>query len=70
MNRLIRENGHRGYIMGADCSIPNEIKDGRIHWIARQLREKENRIGKGGTEIKEGEEKQKGERNQRGEQNQ
>lgn len=52
VNRLIRENGHRGYIMGADCSIPNEIKDGRIHWIARQLQEKENRIGKGATESK------------------
>ena len=38
--------------MGADCSIPNEIKDGRIHWIARQLQEKENRIGKGATESK------------------
>ena len=28
--------------MGADCSIPNNINDGRIHWISRQVKEKEN----------------------------
>ena len=42
VDQLIKENGHRGYIMGADCSIPNNINDGRIHWISRQVKEKEN----------------------------
>lgn len=42
VNRLVRDCGRRGYIMGADCSIPNNIQDGRIHWISRQVRVKEN----------------------------
>ena len=42
VDQLIKENGHRGYIMGADCSIPNNINDGRIHWISRRVKEKEN----------------------------
>lgn len=31
--RLIEENGYRGFIMGADCSIPNDIDDRRVRMI-------------------------------------
>ena len=31
--RLIRENGYKGYILGADCSIPNQIDDRRVRDI-------------------------------------
>lgn len=45
-SQLVRENGYQGYILGADCSIPNDIDDHRIQWIcdyARQFRNnKEN----------------------------
>ena len=33
VKRLIDENGYRGYIMGADCSIPNDIDDRRVQAI-------------------------------------
>ena len=42
--KLIRESGYKGYILGADCSIPNRIDDGRIRWISdianKELNEK------------------------------
>ena len=31
---LIRENGYQGFILGADCSIPNDIDDERVRWIS------------------------------------
>ena len=34
VRQLIQENGYRGYIMGADCSIPNDIDDRRVRWIS------------------------------------
>lgn len=34
VKNLINENGFKGYILGADCSIPNEINDIRIRWIS------------------------------------
>lgn len=41
--RLIRESGYKGYVLGADCSIPNGIDDRRIRWISdianREIRE-------------------------------
>lgn len=43
---LIRENGYRGYVMGADCSIPNDIDDNRIRIISdaagRYIREEKD----------------------------
>ena len=33
VKQLIDENGYRGYIMGADCSIPNDIDDRRVRMI-------------------------------------
>lgn len=33
VKNLIKENGYHGYVMGADCSIPNDIDDERISWI-------------------------------------
>ncbi len=44
VQKLIRENGFKGYILGADCSIPNNINDGRIRWISRAVKE-DNKIG-------------------------
>ena len=32
--QLIRENGYRGFILGADCSIPNDIDDRRVRVIS------------------------------------
>ena len=32
--RLIQENGYKGFILGADCSIPNNIDDRRIRVIS------------------------------------
>lgn len=32
--KLIQENGYRGFILGADCSIPNDIDDTRVKWIS------------------------------------
>ena len=32
--RLIDENGYRGFILGADCSIPNDIDDRRVRVIS------------------------------------
>lgn len=32
--QLIRENGYKGFILGADCSIPNDIDDRRIRVIS------------------------------------
>jgi len=62
--KLIRESGYKGYVLGADCSIPNGIDAGRIRWISdianRELKEieltvKENKgkkyIGILSTEI-------------------
>ena len=34
VRQLIDENGYTGYIMGADCSIPNDIDDGRVRMIS------------------------------------
>lgn len=34
VNKLIIENGFKGYVLGADCSIPNRIDDKRIRWIS------------------------------------
>ena len=34
VRQLIDENGYKGYIMGADCSIPNDIDDGRVRMIS------------------------------------
>ena len=34
VKQLIDENGYRGYIMGADCSIPNDIDDRRVRVIS------------------------------------
>ena len=31
--QLIDENGYRGFILGADCSIPNDIDDRRVRVI-------------------------------------
>ena len=31
--RLIEENGYSGYIVGADCSIPNDINDDQVRVI-------------------------------------
>ena len=32
--QLIDENGYKGYILGADCSIPNDIDDRRVRVIS------------------------------------
>ena len=32
--RLIEQGGKRGYILGADCSIHNELPEERIRWVA------------------------------------
>lgn len=34
VKQLIDENGYKGYIIGADCSIPNNIDDTRIRYIS------------------------------------
>lgn len=34
VKKLIDENGFRGFILGADCSIPNDIDDSRVRWIS------------------------------------
>ena len=39
IKKLIDENGYRGFILGADCSIPNDIDDERIRWISDAVRE-------------------------------
>lgn len=33
VKQLIDENGYRGFILGADCSIPNDIDDRRVKMI-------------------------------------
>lgn len=33
VRQLIAENGYRGFILGADCSIPNDIDDARVRII-------------------------------------
>ena len=33
VRQLIEENGYRGFILGADCSIPNDIDDHRVRGI-------------------------------------
>ena len=33
VKQLIDENGYRGFILGADCSIPNDIDDNRVRAI-------------------------------------
>ena len=32
--QLIRENGYKGFILGADCSIPNDIDDHQVRLIS------------------------------------
>lgn len=34
VKKLIDDNGYQGFIMGADCSIPNDIDDQRVRWIS------------------------------------
>ena len=38
VGQLIRENGYRGYILGADCSIPNLIDDRRVRSVTDAAR--------------------------------
>lgn len=42
VHRLVKENGYRGFVLGADCSIPNAIDDKRIHWISKCVRDRSN----------------------------
>jgi uroporphyrinogen decarboxylase len=39
VKKMIQENGYRGFILGADCSIPNDIDDERIRWISDAVNE-------------------------------
>lgn len=34
VKKLIDENGYRGYVIGADCSIPNDIDDQQVKYIS------------------------------------
>lgn len=34
VKELIRENGYKGYVIGADCSIPNDIDDLQVRYIS------------------------------------
>ena len=34
VRELIEENGYRGFTLGADCSIPNDIDDARVRVIS------------------------------------
>lgn len=34
VKKLIDENGHTGFIIGADCSIPNDIDDQQVRYIS------------------------------------
>lgn len=34
VKKLIDENGYKGYVIGADCSIPNDIDDEQIKYIS------------------------------------
>ena len=34
VRQLLDENGYRGFILGADCSIPNGIDDARVRAIS------------------------------------
>ena len=36
--RLIRESGKRGYVIGPDCSIHDELPVERIRWIVEAAR--------------------------------
>lgn len=37
--RLIHQGGHRGYMLGPDCSLPNDIQVEHIRWIVETARE-------------------------------
>lgn len=37
--RLIAQGGKRGYILGPDCSLPNDIDPERIRWVLEASRE-------------------------------
>ena len=43
VGKLIAENGYKGYILGADCSIPNLIDDRRVREITDAARTYTNR---------------------------
>lgn len=34
VEKLIEENGYKGFIIGADCSIPNDINDKQVRYIS------------------------------------
>ena len=36
--RLIEQGGKSGYILGADCSIHNELPEERIRWVVEATR--------------------------------
>lgn len=38
VRRLIEQGGRTGYILGADCSIHNELPEERIRWVAEAAR--------------------------------
>lgn len=37
--RLVQENGKRGLIVGADCTIPSDIANERIEWVRQALKQ-------------------------------
>ncbi len=37
VKRLVQEFGRRGFILGADCTLPTEIPYERIRWIAEEV---------------------------------
>lgn len=39
VRELLTENGFRGYIVGADCSIPNDIDDQQVRYIRNSCHE-------------------------------
>lgn len=45
VKELIQENGYNGYVLGADCSIPNDISDERIKWIQEAALSNKNKGG-------------------------
>ena len=36
--RLIEQGGKKGFILGADCSIHDELPEERIRWVAQAAR--------------------------------
>jgi len=36
--KLIAQGGKRGFILGADCSIRNELPEERIRWVVETAR--------------------------------